>query len=95
MNVDIDMLEKATLSVFQHLRENGIKIVKLDKDFYWSIEEEQRYDSYERPTIINLGQLSDDLSEVEKIASGDGLVVGYALVWIASLFLYIGEKNIS
>nr|VFK21306.1 MAG: hypothetical protein BECKLPF1236A_GA0070988_102964 [Candidatus Kentron sp. LPFa]VFK34711.1 MAG: hypothetical protein BECKLPF1236C_GA0070990_102934 [Candidatus Kentron sp. LPFa] len=93
MLVDISVLEKATSAVFQHLRENGINSIDLDKDFYWNIEKEQKYDPYQEPTEMNLGQLADDLKEIEKIASGDGDVIGYALVWIAALYQYIGEAN--
>jgi len=42
---------------------------------------------------MNLGQLSDDWAEMQKIASGEKEPIGYALVWIASLYRYVGETN--
>ena len=93
MPIDINTLEKATAAVFRHLRDAGVNSVDLEKDFYWSIEKEQRYEPYKEPTKMNLGQLTDDWQEIEKIACGDAEAIGYAFVWIAALYRYIGETN--
>ena len=94
MSIDIDRLEKATSAIFRHLRDLGINSVDLEKDFYWDIEKEQRYEPYQEPTEMNLGQLADNWQEIEKIASGDAQAIGYALVWVAALYRYIGETNL-
>ena len=93
MSIDIDTLEKATNIMFRHLRDNGIKSVGLEEDFYWVINKDQRYDPYMEPTEINLSQLTDNLEELERIASGDKDPTVYALVWLAAIYRYIGEKN--
>ncbi len=45
------------------------------------------------PEELNLGQLSDDYSEIHEISLGDKEAIGYALVWLASLYKIIGEKS--
>jgi hypothetical protein len=93
MLVDVKTLEKAMLAIFDHLKKQGISSVNFDSDFYWDIEKEQRYEPYQDPSGMNLGQLSDDWTEIQKIASGEKEPIGYALVWIASLYRYVGETN--
>lgn len=93
MRVDIETLEKAMSIIFDHLKAQGISSLNLDGDFYWNIAKEQRYGPSEEPTDIDLGQLSDDWNEIQKIASGEKESIGYALVWIAALYQHIGETN--
>ncbi|WP_104398553.1 hypothetical protein [Vibrio penaeicida] len=93
MLVDVKTLEKAMLAIFDHLKAQGVYSLDIDSDFYWDIVKEQRYDPYQEPSDINLGQLSDNWNEIQKIASGEKEPIGYALIWIASLYQYIGETN--
>ncbi|NOI65478.1 hypothetical protein [Vibrio sp. 99-8-1] len=93
MVVDIETLQNAMLQVFEHLKHQGINSLDIDSDFYWNIEKKQRYDPYQMPNDIDLGQLSDSWDEIQKIASGEREPIGYALIWIASLYQYIGETN--
>lgn len=93
MSIDINTLEKATLVIFQYLRDIGVDSVDLEEDFYWDIDKEQRYDPYKEPTEMDLGQLSDDWEEIKGIASGDRTPIGYSLVWVAALYRYIGETT--
>lgn len=93
MSVDIDTLESAILFIFEHLRNKDNTAINLDKDFYWDIESEQKYNPYIKPNKINLGQLSDDWEEIQLIASGEKEAIGYALVWVSALCRYIGETE--
>ena len=93
MRADLNTIEKAMLTVFQHLRDRGIDSLELEKDFYWNIAAEQRFDPYREPDDFSLGQLSDDWTEIEKIAAGQQEPLGYCLVWMAALIRYIGERE--
>jgi hypothetical protein len=77
-----------------HVEASGVKEVEIDEDFYWSIPPETRYSPYEDPGEPTLGQLSDDLSELRAMANGQKDVVGYGLVWLASILRRLGEKQI-
>ncbi len=76
------------------LREAGFaddEQIPIDKDFYWEVLWEQRYDSYEEPRKLSLGQLSDDLKEIRGILAGQRDAIPYCLVWLSSLLRVIGE----
>jgi hypothetical protein len=94
MNVKIDTLEKASITMFKYLKEIGIEYLDLEKDYYWNTENEQRYNPYEKPTDLNFGQLIDDMSEVEKIASGEMEPIGYSFIRLAALLRYLGEQEL-
>lgn len=92
MQIDIKTLEKATLDIFNHLRDLEITSFELENDYYWHIVSEERYNPYDKPKDFTLGQLSDDWDEIEKIATGKQEPIGFALVWLAALYLYVGER---
>jgi hypothetical protein len=93
MVVDIDVVERATIRVLKHLRDNGIKNVNVDDDFYWFIPKEHRHDMYQEPHDFTVGQLSFDWDNVRKIADGASDPVGLALSWIGSILTAVGEQS--
>ena len=93
MQISVTNLRNAVEKTLDHLEESGLTHIDIDEDFYWNIVIEQLYDPCKKPTELDLGQLSDNIEEVEKISSGESEPVGYALVWIAAILRYIGENN--
>ncbi|MGL5803832.1 MAG: hypothetical protein ACRC2R_27535 [Xenococcaceae cyanobacterium] len=95
MIVDLNVLEKASHIIFEYWQKEGIQKIEVEEDFYWNISTKERYDPYKEPQDLDLGQLSDDWSEIEKIASGKTEPIIYALVWLASIYKILGEKNLN
>ena len=93
MQISLVSLRNAVEKTLDHLEESGLTHIDVDEDYYWNIVKEQIYDPYKEPTDLNIGQLSDDIEAVEKIASGKHDPIGYDLVWIAAIMRYIGENN--
>ncbi len=93
MNIDIETLERAFHNILIYLREVEGTSIEVDKDFYWNIPHQQRYDPYQIPTDLTLGQLSSDWEHIQEIASGKEEPVAYSLVWLASLLKYFGENK--
>lgn len=95
MDVNVAELRAVADKLFTHLLESGDEVVSLPQDYYWSIPKETLYDPYSQPSEFTLGQLSDDLSELKRIESGEGEPVSYALVWLAAILRAIGEKTVA
>jgi len=96
--IDLKELQKATNRIFDHLYKHNIYNVELKHDYYYDIPAEELYvvrDGLiqDHPKNIFVGQLYDDLEFVEKIAKGTDEPIGHALVWVSSLFRYIGERH--
>lgn len=93
MHVELETLEETTKKIFNHLKKIGIKSIELDKDFYWNIPYDQKYDPYKKPIDLDLGQLSDDLQELQAIHAKEVEPSGHALVALGSIIQFIGERK--
>lgn len=80
--------------IYDRLEKEGRTKVELDSDYYWDILPEHLYDNHEEPRPFTTGQLSEDLTFVNEMIEGKRPPVTYGLVWIGSLFRYIGQKII-
>lgn len=64
MVLTVEQLDKIFLRVVSHLREKDIQEVRLNYDYYWVIDSEEKYEVYNEPNAMYLGQASDDLMEL-------------------------------
>jgi hypothetical protein len=92
MQVKISDLRALIEQLLSHLEENGHSCVELSGDYYWDIPREYRYDPHKEPKDLNLGQLTDDWTELLKISEGKSEPLGYALVWLSSILRVVGEE---
>jgi hypothetical protein len=92
--IDIIELEKVTQLAFDHCRNVGLDSVEVDEDFYWVVEQEYRYNPNKVPerAEMGLGQLSDEIDEIRRVASGEKDPTGFTLVRLAALLRFIGER---
>lgn len=95
MQIDIKDLRAISETLFSHLEEQGIESVELPTDYYWNIPREEKYDPYNTPANLNVGQLTDDWSELQKVLEGETEPLGYHLVWLAAILRAIGEKVVT
>jgi len=93
MEIDIDTLEQACQAIFVYLKEAKIDSIQVEQDFYWHISQEDRYNPYQEPKNLTLGQLSSDWEEIKKIAVGESEPLGYSFVLLSSLLKYLGENQ--
>ena len=68
MRVKLETLEKVAHLIFEHMRDLEVEEVEIDNDYYWNIPFEQKYDRYEPPTDLDLGQLSEDWRDIINVA---------------------------
>lgn len=89
--VNTDELRDALHVLLVHLERNGNKTIEIPWDYYWQIPREYLYDSADQPPELDLGQLSSDWEEVQRIGSGEMPPVSDALVWLAAVIRAIGD----
>lgn len=87
-------LREAFNRILTHLEATGRREFDITEEFYWSIPPESRYDTYERPSELTVGQLSEDWDWIEKINRGESEPLGYALVWLARILTVVGQKAV-
>lgn len=95
MDVNVASLRIVADKLFEHLQQSGNNVVSIPHDYYWSIPKDTLYDPYSEPINLTLGQLSDDLAELNRIQSGNSEPLAYALVWLAAVIRAVGEEIVS
>lgn len=96
MKVNIDELEKIILSLLLKLKKSKGHKVEINKDYYWEIDEEQLYNPLKEPTVRALGQLSDDLNELQRLLKSDetlGEAIAYDLKRVSEILKAISIEN--
>jgi hypothetical protein len=94
MKVKINELEQVLNMLLTELREqNGAEIAIEKEDFYWAIPQESLYNPYEKPQELMLGQLSDDLEHLHKLATHELPTVRNDFVKLSAIFQMIGYKD--
>ena len=92
MNIKLTDLRKVTERLLLHLEQVAKDDIELDVDYYWSIDQEQRYSVNNEPNDFSIGQLTDDWKSLVKMINEEHGTISYELVWLSSIFQAIGEK---
>lgn len=93
MKINSAQLRQAFEVLISHIEAHGETTIELPWDLYWDLPRESLYDPYKEPNNFDLGQLTDDWQELEKIVVGEMPPVGYALVWLSSILRAVGENS--
>lgn len=93
MKVNIDEIQKITFLLLSNLREQKGNEIELENDFYWDISSNELYKPYDEPKDISLGQLSDDLKEVQRLSQSSDDAIPYDLKRIAELIKALSIEN--
>lgn len=85
-------LREATNQLYDHLGRSVGKEIEVPDVFYWAISSAARRDQYDEPTEFTLGQTSEDVRELRRIASRETDPMGLGLVWLAAVLREVGEE---
>ncbi|MEV0248388.1 hypothetical protein AB0H76_17455 [Nocardia sp. NPDC050712] len=66
--------------------------VRLDQDYFWSIPQDELYDTAKTPTDLTLGQLSWSWEHLTDLRADPDQVVGYHLVWLSEVLRAVGQN---
>ena len=86
MEIILSDLQKITIEIFKELEEYGVKKIEFDQDYYWYISKEERYEPMDKPSDLQLGQLTFDWEDLENILSEKEFVMSYSLKNLSSIF---------
>jgi hypothetical protein len=94
MKINVSDLRSLVNQVLSHIENEGHDSVEVTVDYYWDIPKNLRYDAYQKPEDLTIGQLTDDWMELQKIVRGENDPIGYSLVWLSSILRAIGEETV-
>jgi hypothetical protein len=90
--VSVEWLRRATEVLLRHLEETQGPRIKLEQDYFWSIDAAHRYDVTTEPNIFTVGSLTDGAEFVQSMVQ-NGAVLNHGLVWLGELFQAVGEQS--
>jgi len=91
-SIKIADLRQALTLIFDELESFGITEIELDEDYYWTLLGPEIY-ALEKSPEPSLGQLYDDLTELNKLVSGlQEPVPTFHLDVLAALLTFIGNS---
>ena len=93
MKVNIEKIEKMTSILLKRMKENIGNEIELKSDFYWEIPEEDLYNPYKEPINHTLGQLYDDLEELNRLNTNFDDAIVYDLKRISSIIKALSVEN--
>lgn len=95
LQIHVNEIEKAMTILLHDLREAKGEVIEVEPvDYYWAIPREALYDPYQEPTGLGLGQLTDDLEEMKKLANGTSEPVSLDLVKMSAILAMLGHKTV-
>ena len=92
MKISIDEIQKITSLLLSRLKESRGNEIEITNDYYWDISDEELYNPYEEPKNITLGQLSDDIEEIQRLINSDDAIM-YDLKRLSVIFKAISIEN--
>lgn len=92
MEIEITTLKKAFDAILKNLKKEHGDSIKIDNDYYWDINREEKYNPSETPKNLNMGQISFD---IENIESGleDKFFIKNHVAWFANILLVIEKES--
>lgn len=92
MQISVAELREVCEVLLRHLESSGVNTIDIEKDYYWNVPVDQRYTPYEEPSSLDLGQLTDNWSELQRLRSGESEPIAYGLVWLSAILRVVGEE---
>ena len=92
MDIHLTHLEAVICRLISHMNDSGLEQILLQKDYYWNIPSEQAYELGAAPTEIDVGRLSDDWAELQKLLELNRAPHRHHLIWLAAILRAIGDN---
>ena len=93
--INLSDIEQSLTSLLQELRRREGETIDLGPvDYYWAIPPADLYAPYQAPSHLTLGQLSDDIEEISRVAQSQAPPVGLDLVKLSAVLAAIGHRAV-
>lgn len=93
VKVKIDEIQEIVTLLLSNLKERKGNEIELESDFYWDISNDQLYNAYDDPNDLSLGQLSDDLAELNRLVKSKDEAIPYDLKRVAEILKALSIEN--
>ena len=88
--IPLDKLREACDQLLDYLERNAGQEIVINKEAFWSIPSENRYDMCHQPELT-IGVTSESWGNLASMVDGDSELVGYGMVWLAQVLHALGD----
>ena len=93
VRVPVEQLRQVFDLLMTHIaRDEGAEL-PISRDYFWSIPAPERYDVYNPPGELTIGQVSESWAALQGMLEQESGVVGYGLVWLAEVLRALGDET--
>jgi len=93
--IPVASLQSVCRSLLERLGQLQGEFVHIEKDYFWSIVRDERYEVSIKPTTLTIGQITECWSNLEMMLEDPTREITFGLVWLAEIFRSIGDEIIS
>lgn len=94
LQISVDELRRATAVLLDHLQAVEGDVVTIPDRMFWTVPAAARYEVYEQPSDLTIGQLSESLEHLSSVTAIEKDALSYGLVWLADVLRAIGERAV-
>ena len=92
MKINVSEIESITIRLLDMLKQSKGELLEFSNDYYWDILDNELFNPYKDPTNITLGQLSDELTELDKVKNLNNATI-YDLKRLGIIFRALSYEN--
>lgn len=94
VRIPVDQLRQVFELLVAHVATDGATDLPVSRDYFWSIPSPERYDVYNEPSQLTIGQVSESWANLRGMLEDDSKALGYGLVWLADVLRAIGDEAV-
>ena len=91
--IPLARLREAVELLLAHAERAGDPVT-LDRELFWELTPEQRYDLAREPAEHTVGSLGESWTRLTEMLDDPDRVVGYGFVWLADVLRALGHQSI-
>jgi hypothetical protein len=93
VRIPVERLRQACELLLDHLAQNENGVVELERDYFWSIDDDTLYNVYVEPEALAVGQVSESWAHLEALLDGADESPTRHLVWLSEVLRAAGTPE--
>jgi hypothetical protein len=93
VRIPVERLRQVCTIVLDHLAQNENGVVELERDYFWTIDDETLYNVYVEPAELGVGQVSESWAHLKALLDGTDESPTRHLVWLAEVLRAAGTPE--
>jgi hypothetical protein len=91
--VSVDQIRLTLLALLDHVQATYGDTIELESDYFWSVPDNAKFDVYNQPAELTVGQVSEVYEQLVRLAQPGQDLATYQLRWFAPLFEAIAHDK--